>query len=227
MTTNMGRSKESTFAELMLVVSNWYDERIPISMLKVLFRDHIDDTFALYISSKTIDLMNMLITFGSLSPTDLTLLYDTIMATKQFGLGHEIQNRMPSFQIAKNIRKKVITTFTLHRQRLVKLGMALTPSDVQKLCHLYKVKHTDRWSLIMDLEHNMVICEENMDTFIDKLKTHNLHQAVKSLTEGLFFLLYIPNPSSNPGEASGKINYVCIGVILFITVSILHFFQNL
>ncbi|XP_033124124.1 uncharacterized protein LOC117122595 [Anneissia japonica] len=195
MTMNMRTRKESTFAELVSVVSDWYDEHIPINMLKVLFRDHIGDTYSLHTSSKTIDLMNMLKTF-CWSPADLTLLYDTIKATKQFGLEHDIQNKMPSFQIDKNIRDKEITVFTLHRQRLVKLGMSLTPSDVQKISDLYKVKHTDRWSLIMDLEHNMVICEENMDTFIDKLKTHNLHQAVKSLTED------IPKPSSNPGQAS-------------------------
>ncbi|XP_033121175.1 uncharacterized protein LOC117120272 [Anneissia japonica] len=193
MTMNMETSKKATFADFKLFVSNWYDEHIPINMLKVLFKDHVENTFALHISSKTITLMNMLITSGSLSPTDLTLLYDTIKATKQFGLEQEIQNEMPSFQIAKNIRDNVITKFTVHRQRLVKLGMALTPSDVQKISDLCEVKHTDSWSLIMDLEHNMVICEENMTAFIEKLKKHKLYQAVKALTEDI----PTPKPSSN------------------------------
>ncbi|XP_033120122.1 uncharacterized protein LOC117119412 [Anneissia japonica] len=74
--------------------------------------------------------------------------------------------------------------------------MALTPSDVQKISDLCEVKHTDSWSLIMDLEHNMVICEENMTAFIEKLKKHKLYQAVKALTED------IPKPPSNSGQAS-------------------------
>ncbi|XP_033126817.1 uncharacterized protein LOC117124626, partial [Anneissia japonica] len=199
MTVNMDISKETNdagFAELKLLVSNWYDKHISINMLKVLYRDHIKDTFALHESSKTIQLIDMLISSGNLSPNKLTLLYDTIKATEQFGLEQEIHTQLPSFKISKSIRDSVITKFTPHRQRLVNLGMALTPSDVQKISELYDVKHTDSWSLIMDIEHNMVICEENMDTFIEKLKKLKLHQAVKALTED------IPKPPSNSGQAS-------------------------
>ncbi|XP_033124096.1 ubiquitin carboxyl-terminal hydrolase 23-like isoform X3 [Anneissia japonica] len=205
---NMRTSKESTFAKLVSVVSIWYDECIPINMLKVLFRDHIDDAHLLHTSSKTMELMNKLTTRGSLSPADLTLLYDTIKVTEQFGLEHEIKDKMPSFQIYKNIRDKEITAFTLHQQRLVKLGKSLSPSDVQTINGLYSVKHTDSWSLIMDLEHKTVISEENMDTFIDNLQTFNLNQGVKSLTEDIQKpssnsgqASDIPNPSSNPGLA--------------------------
>ncbi|XP_033097188.1 uncharacterized protein LOC117101336 [Anneissia japonica] len=211
-TMNMETSKKATFADFKLFVSNWYDEHIPINMLKVLFKDHVKNTFELHVSSKTITLMNMLEASGSLRPTDLTLLYDTIKATEQFGLEYKIQNEMPSFQISKSIRDSVITKFTPHRQKLVKLGLALTPSDVQKISDLYEVKHTDSWSLIMDLEHNLVICEENMDAFIEKLKKHKLHQAVKAVTEE------IPKPPSNSGQASGKIIHLIIMLLLFVQI---------
>ncbi|XP_033100319.1 uncharacterized protein LOC117103804 isoform X2 [Anneissia japonica] len=190
----MDTSKETSdasFAELKLLVSNWYDKHISINMLKVLYRDHVKDIFTLHESSKTIQLIDLLIGSGNLSPNNLTLLYDTIKATEQFGLEQEIHTKMPSFKISKSIRDSVITKFTPHRQRLVKLGMALTASDVQNISELYKKKHTDRWSLIMDLEHSMVICEENMTAFIEKLKKHELYEAVKALTED------IPKPSSN------------------------------
>ncbi|XP_033124968.1 uncharacterized protein LOC117123231 [Anneissia japonica] len=199
MTVNMDISKG--FAELKLLVSNWCDKHISINMLKVLYRDHVKDTFALHESSKTIELIDMLISSGNLSPNNLTLLYDTIKATEKFGLEQEIHTQLPLFTIPKNIRDGVITKFTPHRQRLVKLGMALTPSDVQKISELYDVKHTDRWSLIMDLEHNLVICEENMTAFIEKLKKHKLCQAVKALTEGI----PMAEPSFNSGQTTNDI----------------------
>ncbi|XP_033100320.1 tripartite motif-containing protein 2-like [Anneissia japonica] len=177
------KANAAYFADLKLVVSKWYDDHIPINMLKVLFRDYVLDTIALHTSSKTMDLINMLVGSGELGPTDLTLLYDTIKATRQFGLVQEIKKQISSFQILENIRDDAITKFTVHRQRLIKLGMVLTPGDVETISGLYEEKHTDSWSLIMNLEHKRIICEQNMDVFIRKLKQYELYQAVGALTE--------------------------------------------
>ncbi|XP_033121229.1 uncharacterized protein LOC117120316 [Anneissia japonica] len=181
--------EEKDFADLKMVVSEWFDKNIDINMLKVLYSDHVGDTFALHVASKTMDLINMLISFGNLSPTDLALLYDTIKATQQFGLEQEIKKQVPSFHFPKDTWDNVFTEFTPYRLRLVQLGMSLIPRDVERLSQHYDVKHTNSWSLIMELEYKMIICEENINDFTKTLKKLKLQRAVKALTEDISSVL--------------------------------------
>ncbi|XP_033119902.1 uncharacterized protein LOC117119200 [Anneissia japonica] len=164
-----------------------------INMLKVLYRDLLKNNYELNKATKVMDLMNLLIASGDLHSTHLNLLYDTINITKQYGLEREIKDVLPVFQ---NVRDAVISTFTPHRQKVMKLGMVLIDEDLKKICGLYNKpvkEYADTWSLIMDLEHNRIICEGKMDTFIEKLNSLKLQHAVEGLTEE------IPNASSNSG----------------------------
>ncbi|XP_033100357.1 uncharacterized protein LOC117103852 isoform X2 [Anneissia japonica] len=80
----------------------------------------------------------------------------------------------------------------------MRLGMALEDDNIRKIKQLYKKKlvknYQDTWSLIMDLEHQMIICEGRMEDFIDILKELELLQAVNALTED------ISSASSNSGS---------------------------
>ncbi|XP_033109969.1 uncharacterized protein LOC117111189 [Anneissia japonica] len=107
--------------------------------------------------------------------------------TQQFGLQQLIKEKHPSFQIPEDIRNIVITEFTQHRQRLINLGMVMTPDEVEQIGVLYNIakKHAaDRWSFIMALEQSMIICEGKMEAFIKTLKENGFPKAVEVLTEG-------------------------------------------
>ncbi|XP_033113064.1 uncharacterized protein LOC117113730 [Anneissia japonica] len=131
------------------------------------------------------DLLNWLIVSGHLyRSSDLSILYDTIKITKQFGLEREIKAIIPS---CPTIRGVIITTFTKRRQRITRLGMILTNEAIEMISDLYRLnnRYVDSWSLIFELEQRMKISEENMEKFIEDLKELNLPLAVKVLTEDL------------------------------------------
>ncbi|XP_033105982.1 uncharacterized protein LOC117108138 [Anneissia japonica] len=177
---------DDAFRQLLLVISNWYDKYGYISMLKVLYRDHLEKIPFLSHASRTLDIMNLLIACGDLDSTDISLFFDTIKATKTFGLKNKIKPQIPS---CPNVRDVKITKFTSHRQKIIKLGMALTNDDITVINELYNKtvkKYADSWSLIMDLEDRMIICEGKMEAFIDNLKESGLLRAVNSLTEGYY-----------------------------------------
>ncbi|XP_033120925.1 uncharacterized protein LOC117120036 [Anneissia japonica] len=170
------------FSVLKAVVSSWYDRHRSLSMLKVLFRDKVDN-HKLSQVNKTMNLLNNLITYDHLSSRNLGLLCDTIRVTKHLGLLKEIKEKLPSFP---DVREGNISTkFTPHRQKLMEFGMILTPSDVTQIDELYNTPpkdYTDGWEMITDLEDRLIIMEENMNKFIDLLKILNLSLAVGALT---------------------------------------------
>ncbi|XP_033102165.1 uncharacterized protein LOC117105206 [Anneissia japonica] len=189
----MALSKEvadANFGGLKLEVSKWFDkQKNGLSMLKVLYRDHVKDTLALHECSKTMEIIELLVGAGDLTPTNLTLLYETIKLTGQFHLAQLIKDRHPSFPIPEDIRNIKIQKFKPHRQRLLNLGMALDLDEIKQIRGLYSVaeKHAaDSWTLIMDLEQKMIICEEKMMAFIKILKKNKFPSAVKALTKGKY-----------------------------------------
>ncbi|XP_033098486.1 uncharacterized protein LOC117102330 isoform X2 [Anneissia japonica] len=172
------------FKELLTVFSEWYDQRGYLSMLKVLYSDLVDASL-LFTASKTMDLMYMLMACGELDSTNLKIIYDTINSTATYGLEKKIKSQIPS---CPNIRDVIISEFTPHRQKIMKFGMALMDDDIVKISELYNKpvkEYADTWSLIMDLERQMVISEANNEDFIEHLKKNGLHQAVNALTEGV------------------------------------------
>ncbi|XP_033104459.1 uncharacterized protein LOC117107045 [Anneissia japonica] len=195
---------ETNFGGLKLDVSKWFDRRCSLSMLKVLYRDHVKDTYALHKCSKMMDIIELLIGAGHLTPNNLTLLYETIKVTQQFGMEQLIKDRHPSFLIPKDIKNIVITEFTLHRQRLVNLGMALSPDEIKQIGGLYSVAEehaAESWTLIMDLEQRMVICEGEMEAFIENLKKYNLTRAGKALTEDKTILVNKPKSTATSSDS--------------------------
>ncbi|XP_033116218.1 uncharacterized protein LOC117116305 [Anneissia japonica] len=179
--TTKGISDED-YRQLLHDISEWYDGIGSISMLKVLYSD-LTDVSTLDKANKMRELLNNLHASGSLSPTDLSILYDTINITKQFGFKPKNEDLLPLFQNVKNL---TVSKFTSYRQKLVKLGMTLNEEDVATLNGSFNTllkKYEDRWHLIRDLEHRRVICEENMKAFIERLERLQLFSAVEALLE--------------------------------------------
>ncbi|XP_033099154.1 uncharacterized protein LOC117102833 isoform X3 [Anneissia japonica] len=172
---------DDTYKYILATTSQWYDKRMSINMLKVLYRDQIKNASDLDSALKTSDVLALLNSSGHLSPTDLTILYDTIKVTHQFGLEDEIKHKIKSFPNVRNIK---ISKFTIHRQKLMNLGMALIQDDIPKIDGLYNsplLGYASSWNLIIDLEHKGKIREEEMEPFIEKLKELELYQAAKTL----------------------------------------------
>ncbi|XP_033119958.1 uncharacterized protein LOC117119265 [Anneissia japonica] len=182
---------DDAFRELLSDISKWYDQRKYTNMLKVLYRELLKNNYELNKATKVMELMDMLTASGHLHSANLNVLYDTINVTEQRG----IKDILPVFQ---NVEDVEISKFTHHRRKIMKLGMVLIDEDVNKISAIYNKpvkEYADTWSLIMDLEHNRVICEGKMDAFIEKLNSLKLQHAVEALTEE------IPNASSNSGHS--------------------------
>ncbi|XP_033111246.1 uncharacterized protein LOC117112287 [Anneissia japonica] len=180
----MKEMSERQFRVLKMVVSNWYTENKCLTMLKVLFRDMVDN-MKLAVRTNTIDLINELVTQGKMSAKDPTLLYDTISITgHNIALQTKIKEKLPSFQDVEG--GTVSTNFTAHRQKLMKLGKNLKQADVMAIDGLYNTPrktYEDSWSMITDLEDRLEISEGNMDEFIESLKILELPLALKALTD--------------------------------------------
>ncbi|XP_033121719.1 uncharacterized protein LOC117120748 [Anneissia japonica] len=152
-------------------------------MLKVLYnnRDHVPIYNELSEATKVISLLSMLIGSGNLSPTNLTILYDTIKVTGQFGFNSRI-----ILPLIQRIREHEVTKFSWYRQFLFKLGTVLTEDDIVALDVRYNLpllkNYNDSWHLILDLEQKNKLCEEKIDDFIEGLPSC---LAVKSLLEGI------------------------------------------
>ncbi|XP_033126239.1 uncharacterized protein LOC117124199 [Anneissia japonica] len=184
-TSHRPACSDKEFIKLKTVVSKWYDRHKCLPMLKVLFRDVVDN-HQLSPKSRTMDLLNILFARGHLSSQNLGLLCDTISITKQLGLLSEIKQKLPSFP---DVEEGTISTkFTPHRQKLVKFGMVLTPADVKQIDGIYNTpckEYTDGWSMISDLENRLIISEGNMKEFTDNMKFLNILLALNALTEGI------------------------------------------
>ncbi|XP_033111769.1 uncharacterized protein LOC117112732 isoform X2 [Anneissia japonica] len=173
---------ESNFRQLLLDFSRWYDGLGYINMLKVLYnnRNHVPIYYELSEATEVMSLLRLLIGSGNLSPTNLTILYDTIVVTRQFGFNTRIV--LPPLQ---RIRERQVSSFTKYRQFLLKLGMVLTKSDRVTLDVRYNMplleNYKDNWLLILDLEQKNKLCEERIDEFIEGLPSY---LAVKAILEG-------------------------------------------
>ncbi|XP_033111333.1 uncharacterized protein LOC117112366 isoform X1 [Anneissia japonica] len=172
----------SDFNVLKAIVSSWYDNLQSLPMLKVLFKDKVENEEQSKVTD-TMGLLNILSARGDLSPQNLGLLCDTISVTKQFGVLSKIKQKLPSFP---DVEEETISkTFTSHRQKLMKFGMVLTPADVKQIDGLYNTPrkdYADVWSMITDLENRLIISEGNMKEFIDSLEIVNLSLAINALT---------------------------------------------
>ncbi|XP_033126266.1 uncharacterized protein LOC117124224 [Anneissia japonica] len=174
---------EDKFNNIRIIVSRWYDRRHFVSMLKVVYKDHLENSI-LSNDKTTIDILNSLYAAGHLSSTDPTLLYETIKLTNQLGLEKKIKAVLPSLP---NIREIAISRFSDHRQRIVKFGHALIDDHIQAIDGIHnnpKEKYSDGWCMISDLEYKLKICKgKRMDKFIKKLKTLELDNLIRILKD--------------------------------------------
>ncbi|XP_033118166.1 uncharacterized protein LOC117117808 [Anneissia japonica] len=179
---------DSQFNALKMEVAMWYDNHKCLTMLKVLFRDHVVNERLSKID-KTADLLNDLVKHGHLNSKNLTILHDTISITEHFGLQHKIKVLLPSSSSFADVKEGNISKqFSHHRQKLMKFGMNLTPDNVTKIDGLlntpYK-EYTDGWSMITDLEDRQIIREKNMKVFTDSLRILEIHPALNALEDGM------------------------------------------
>ncbi|XP_033113371.1 uncharacterized protein LOC117113941, partial [Anneissia japonica] len=175
---------EVDFRQLLVDVAEWYDRLGYLTMLKVLYRDNVNDNCQLISATTVMDLLRMLICSGNLSSENLTIIYDTVRATQQFGFESKIKDKLLPFE---NSTECGVTKFTQNRLKLLKLGTTLTQDDVVRLDGIYNIpllkKYGDSWSLILDLEQRMKLGDGNMDNFIEVLRSNGLRWAVKALVD--------------------------------------------
>ncbi|XP_033122414.1 uncharacterized protein LOC117121356 [Anneissia japonica] len=187
---------ESHFNQLLVDFSRWYDGLGHINMLKVLYnnRDHVPIYNKLSEATKVMPLLSMLIGSGNLSQTNLTILYDTIKATGQFGFNSKT---VP----LQRIREHKVSIFTWYRQFLLKLGMHLTKEDIAEIDGRYNMpvlkNYDDSWQLILDLEQRKELCEEKIYNFIEGLPSY---LALKSLLEDYSEASTSKRPMLNEGN---------------------------
>ncbi|XP_033119083.1 uncharacterized protein LOC117118576 [Anneissia japonica] len=181
--------EKSDFRQLLITISDWYDERDSIRMLKVLYRVILEDTQRLQEASKMMELLEWLIGTWKLSSTNL---YETINVTNQFALWNEIKDRFPPYP-----SENVFPNFSLYRRNIIKFGLALTEGHIAKIKGLdYRTsfkKYPDSWSLIMDLEQKRIICENNINIVIKKLECNGLYTVPFALGGGMFIIEYYCN----------------------------------
>ncbi|XP_033096388.1 uncharacterized protein LOC117100706 [Anneissia japonica] len=166
-----------------MVLSKWYDDNKGLPMLKVLFRDVLG-TSKLSTITHTMEIIDYLVEKRHLTPSNFNIISDIITLTRHYGLQELIRSIFPSFP---EERKETFTQmFSPHRQRIMKFGMILTPSDVRLIDNLYNIpsmEYTDTWSMISDLEDRTII-NDRMGKFIRSLENLNLRLALNALTEG-------------------------------------------
>ncbi|XP_071947541.1 uncharacterized protein [Antedon mediterranea] len=168
------------FTVNLVNVSGWYDDHNLFRQLKVLYHDLI--TVAnIDKAKKTIDLLHHLITSGYLSSDKPSLLYETIKVTQTFEVMKVVQQ---SFFEDQEIK---ITTFTPYRHWILDFGNGLTQADVENIDALYNgtalKKYQDAWSMLLDLEHRQILCEDKIEEFITSLDKIGLHSMVECLTK--------------------------------------------
>ncbi|XP_071948965.1 uncharacterized protein [Antedon mediterranea] len=169
------------FNELLTDTANWYDQLGYLKALKVLYIDHLKKSNVAVSNAKSVwDLLQDLTASGSLSPSNLTILYDTIKITKQFGFKSNVKNQPP-----EDIKNHVVSMLTSYRQKLFHLGLELKKDEVSKLDFRFNnpllKKYPDSWSLIKDFEDRKIIDRDytRMEEFLNVLERNRITKARK------------------------------------------------
>ncbi|XP_071965354.1 uncharacterized protein [Antedon mediterranea] len=174
---NQGLS-EDDFKQLIVDIAAWYDGLRHIGMLKVLFKDIVDDNQTLERATTVIALLSQLVGPGKLNRNNLTILYDTVKVTKQSGFKSTIKEKLYHF---RNIDTLQVTSFTKHRINILNFGKELTDSNIEFLDGRYNFPglkmYKDSWSLITDFEIKGILKEENIEAFRKVLQQNGMESA--------------------------------------------------
>ncbi|XP_071964168.1 uncharacterized protein [Antedon mediterranea] len=175
---------QEDFRQLIVDFAQWFDGFNLLGMLRVLFKDIMDDVHTLENANSAMDLLSHLVASGELSRRKLSLLCDTIKITKQFGFESTSMNQLPSFQ---NIKEREVSSFTKYRIKLVNLGKVLTKENIATLDGTYNFpltkKYKDSWILILDLELQGKLSKDKMKSLIKVLKENGMELAKKSVID--------------------------------------------
>ncbi|XP_071960767.1 uncharacterized protein [Antedon mediterranea] len=155
---------DNDFRQMIKDFAQLYDENELLNRLKVLFIEMLDDVEAVKKVTTTIELLTLLSAKGLLSRTNLSLLYDAIKVTQQFGFQSVIQEKLSSIK-----RKRRTVAFSGHTIKIFNLGKSLSSdSDITTLDILYNFhvlkKYADRCSLILDLESQGLLSEDKLES---------------------------------------------------------------
>ncbi|XP_071965210.1 uncharacterized protein [Antedon mediterranea] len=171
---------EDEFRQLIVDFATWYDGLRYLGMLKVLYKDIVDDNQTLERATNVTELLSHLVGPAQLNRTNLTLLYDTVKITKQSGFKSRIKEKLYHF---KNIDKVHVTSFTKHRINILNFGKVLTDANINTfdtICNFPGLKqYKDSWSLITDLEKQGKLKEDNVEAFRQILRQNGMDSAEK------------------------------------------------
>ncbi|XP_071948805.1 uncharacterized protein [Antedon mediterranea] len=164
---------EDDFKQLIADFAKWFDDRGLLNRLQVLFIEIVDDIEAVKRVTSTTELLALLTANGQLSQTNLSVLYDAIKVTAQFGFESVIKEKLRPF---KNIKKRKVASFSSQTKKIFNLGKSLSDSDKETLDVRYNfpvVKgYTDSWSLILDFVPRGLLSEDKIDE-VNKLLKRN------------------------------------------------------
>ncbi|XP_071944296.1 uncharacterized protein [Antedon mediterranea] len=121
---------EDNFKQLIADFSQWFDDRGLLNRLQVLCIEIVDDIQELKRVTSTIKLLALLTAYEQLSQTNLSVLYDAIKVTEQFGFQSVIKEKLPAF---KNIKKRKVASFSPRTREIFNLGKSLSDSEIKTL----------------------------------------------------------------------------------------------
>ncbi|XP_071959995.1 uncharacterized protein [Antedon mediterranea] len=172
------------FIQLKQIVADWFDQFRLIGMIKVLYKDLVPDKARIENASSMMELLNLLCIYKGLNHNNPNLIYDTITVTKQDGVWDRIY-RMPELELLRPKTEERDVSFSEYRHMIMRLGNSMSPSDTRQISEMYEETYLkpyeDSWSLIVDLERNLILSERNMMKFIEVLREVRLNHVVESV----------------------------------------------
>ncbi|XP_071950031.1 uncharacterized protein [Antedon mediterranea] len=166
-------SKE--FNVMLSKTSQWYQDRDKITMLRLLFKDIIQDAEEhKYVSS----LFDTLKVCGDLTRTNYKVLIDMVKVTDTRGVVEDVK------LLSDANKDGEITSFSAYRQQLMGLGKALSKDEAKRVGSVYEVPqnaYTDQWSLIMHLEKTKNVFADGAKELVKDLKDLGLHHVASKL----------------------------------------------
>ncbi|XP_033099494.1 uncharacterized protein LOC117103108, partial [Anneissia japonica] len=162
---------ESVFPRVLLTVSQSIGA--DLNIWKVALKDKIMNANTVHKAAEATELFDALRDTAKLKADDISML-ETIKLTGVLRL----RNHIPNCPRLDNIK---ITHFSKFRQSVMAFGMQLIDRDIRLIVQRYELpgQYSDKWSLIMDLEDNLILADDDklLDDFkhaLDKLGLRRL-----------------------------------------------------
>ncbi|XP_033099390.1 uncharacterized protein LOC117103038 isoform X2 [Anneissia japonica] len=176
---------ESVFPRVLLTVSQSIGT--DLNIWKVALKDEIKNANTVHKAAEATELFNALRDTAILKADDISILLETINLTSVLHL----QKHIPNCPRLDNIK---ITHFSKFRQSVMTFGLQLIDHDIRLIAQRYELpgQYSDKWSLIMDLENNLILADD--DKLLDDFK----HTLDKLGLRRLCRLLYSDRSPASP-----------------------------